>query len=83
MQIVDGGLLAVHNLDEHTSQLWDVKVNVPHLWNAGLLKDHVGVDTHKASAGKYLMELIEKEETKANDFAYKFVNQPLQFQFHQ
>jgi len=70
MQVVDS-LLVVHNLDEHSSQVFDIKVNTAE-WNLGLLKDGVGVDLTKATAGKYLMEFIEKDEEKTKDFAYKF-----------
>jgi hypothetical protein len=70
MQVVDS-LLVVHNLDEHSSQIFDIKVNTAE-WNLGLLKDGVGVDPTKATAGKYLMEFIEKDEEKTKDFAYKF-----------
>ena len=42
MQVVDS-LLVVHNLDEHSSQVWDIKLNTPQ-WNVGLLKDGVSVD---------------------------------------
>lgn len=70
MQILDS-LLVVHNLDEHSSQVFDIKVNTPE-WNQGLLKDGVPVDPTKATAGKYLMECIEKDEEKTKDFAYKF-----------
>ena len=81
MQIVDS-LLVVHNLDEHMSQLWDLRVGTPD-WNLGLLKDSVSVDTSKVISGKYLMDFIEKDETKANDFAYKFFTEKLPLHFHQ
>jgi hypothetical protein len=80
MQILDS-LLVVHNLDEQVSQLWDLRVGLPD-WHVGLLKEGVTVDTSKVIKGRYLMDLIEKDETKASDFAYKFFNQKLPLQFH-
>jgi hypothetical protein len=73
MQVVDS-LLVVHNLDEATSQVWDVRLGGTD-WNVALLKDGVSVDLAKAASGKYLIEMIEKDEQKANDHAYKFFNQ--------
>ena len=70
MQIVDS-LLVVHNLDEHSTQIFDIKINTAE-WNLGLLKEGVAVDLAEAAAGKYLMELIEKDEEDTKDFAYKY-----------
>ena len=60
MQVIDS-LLVVHNLDESTSQVWDVRLGGTD-WNIGLLKEGVTVDPAKATSGKYLMEMIEKDE---------------------
>ena len=42
MQVVDG-LIVVHDMDEGSSQLWDVRVGGQD-WTQGLLKEGVSVD---------------------------------------
>ena len=81
MQVVDG-LIVVHNMDEGDSQMWDLRISGPE-WTKGLLKEGVSVDVQKAVQGRYLMEVIEKKEQKANDHAYKFFTTQLPIQFHQ
>ena len=70
MQVIDG-FLVVHNVDEGSSQIWDIKIGGTD-WNLGLLKEGVSVDVTKALNGKYFMDSIEKKELKINDSAYKF-----------
>ena len=70
MQVIDG-FLVVHNVDEASSQIWDIKIGGTD-WNLGLLKEGVSVDVTKALNGKYFMDSIEKKELKINDSAYKF-----------
>jgi hypothetical protein len=76
MQVVEN-LLVVHNLDEKTTQCYDLK-EIPE----PLLVPECTVNLTKYKK-KYLFELIEAEEKKQADEGYKYVNKPLELSFHQ
>ena len=76
MQVVEN-LLVVHNLDEGTSQAYDLKLGSTDYNEPLLLGDGVVVGHGKAKKGVTIMELIAKEEKQTNDFVYKFVDPPL------
>ena len=58
MQVVDN-LLVIHNLDEGTSQLYDLKLED---WYLPLLADSYRMEYGPANKNKYISEMLQKEE---------------------
>ena len=58
MQVVDN-LLVIHNLDESTSQLYDLKLED---WFLPLLGESYRMEYGPANKNKYISEMLQKEE---------------------
>ncbi len=64
MQIVDN-LLVVHNIDDSSSQLYDLKLED---WFKPLLREGLRVEYGPVLKGKYITDLLQKEETKIQQY---------------
>jgi hypothetical protein len=79
MQVVEN-LLLVHDLDGRKTQSFDLKVGGPDFVES--LIENCQVAEAKARKGKYVMDVVRKEEQRAADEAYKIVTKELKMQFH-
>jgi hypothetical protein len=68
-------LLVVHNLDEQTSQCYDLKLGSTD-YSEPILKDHLTIDVSKAHVkGRSFAYYISKDERTSNDDGYKLVEE--------
>ena len=72
MQVVEN-LLVVHNIDEQTSQAYDLKLGSAD-YNEALRVELCTVDSERACKGKYIADFIGKDEKKTSDQGYNMVD---------
>lgn len=77
MQMIEN-LLVVHNLDEQTTQAYDLKLGSQE-YTEPLLKDHLTIEVSKAhTKGRSLGYYLKKDELAANDNGYKLIEEELE-----
>ena len=70
MQVVEN-LLVIHNIDESTTQAWDLKLGSQD-YNESLLIENCTTSFKDA----YLMDIITEEEKTSGDESYKLAKLP-------
>ena len=71
MQVIEN-LFVVHNLDEQSSQIYDLKSGSLD-YNESLIPQSFKVDGGKCKKGKFLADFIAKDEKKFNDESYRLM----------
>jgi hypothetical protein len=67
-------LLVVHNLDEQTSQCYDLKLGSTE-YTEFLLKDLLTIDVSKAHKKRTLGYYLQRDERVSNDEGYKLIEE--------
>ncbi|TNV83895.1 hypothetical protein FGO68_gene4171 [Halteria grandinella] len=73
MQLIEN-LLVVHNMDEQTTQCYDLKLGSTE-YTECLLKDHLTIDVSKVKKGRTLGYYLQKDEKASNDDGYKLIDE--------
>ena len=71
MQVIEN-LFVVHNLDEQSSQIYDLKSGSLD-YNEGLVPSQFKVEAGKSKKGKFLAEFIAKDEKKYKDEGFRMI----------
>ncbi|CDW82519.1 UNKNOWN [Stylonychia lemnae] len=64
MQTIDN-LLVIHNMDTRATQIYDLKLED---WNIPLLSEDVKIEYGLVNKGKYLSDMLQKEETRYQEY---------------